>query len=92
MFLLGKKIIYNLHFHSQSFYTFVWSECEKQKPFLLTDSDSGTKLLSSSATGERDIFSEFIFGPRFNRRTSNTTGKRQQRTSPSNVVTVLMED
>lgn len=29
-FYWREKIIYNLHFHSQSFYTFVWSECEKQ--------------------------------------------------------------
>lgn len=62
-FLLGKKKIHNLHFHPQSFYAFVWSECEKQKQFLLWGSDIETQLLSAQLRWDRG--QRYIFCVRF---------------------------
>lgn len=92
MFLLGKKKIHNLHFHPQSFYAFVWSECEKQKPFLLWGSDIGAKLLSAQLWwdgGQRYIF-WVPFGPCFYRPTTTKGGGGvSEKSSPNSVVPVL---
>lgn len=65
-FYWRKRKIHNLHFHPLSFYALVWSECEKQKQFLLWGSDTGTHLLSAQLWwdgGGTEIYFLFCFCP-----------------------------
>lgn len=83
MFLLGKKKTHNLHFHPQSFYAFVWSECKKQKQFFCFEaltSGQNSSVLSYGETGEQRYIFWVLFGPCLNRpTTTTTTGRRYQR-------------
>lgn len=79
LFLLGKKKKHNLHFHPQSFYTFVWLEFEKQKKVFCFEALTPGQN-SSVLSWETEIyFLSSFFGPRFNRPTAIPPGRRSQR-------------
>lgn len=80
MFLLGKKKYTICTFHPQSFMLLFDQSVKSRNSFCFEALTLGqnSSMLSYGETRDKDIFSEFRFGPCFDKPTT-TTGKRYQR-------------